>query len=432
MIKDFVQGGKNLKEKIITIVMLILLFCGACTICYATETGTVYLDSNYDVVEKGDEIEITVNLKDSETAAFNLFLYFDETKWEYVSEIDNTNVDNNRVLFVWYDVNGGESAKQGELVKFKFKAKENGLSTFNIEGEFYNASGQLIKTDFKEKQVQIGKKSVSLISQHEEEKGINEQVSNANLQALRLDIEGLSPSFNKDTYEYYLTVSNNIKTIDVLVVSENPNATIDVIGNTDLKEGLNTIKVKVTSEDKNETKIYSIYVTKTADIEAANTNLEILAIENALLSPPFDANETIYKTEVSKDTEKLNVFAVPENENAKVQISGTDNLKEGDNLINVVVTAANGFSTKKYQVEVHRRNEEEQIKYEEEQKQQAEKVEQAYEIEKLSNEHEENINEKNNNKGNIAIWCVVIAVVILIVVALIIWYFRNRKIKNKR
>lgn len=426
-----------MKEKIITIVILILFFCGACTICYATETGTVYLESNYDVVDTGDEVEITVNLKNCETVAFNLFLYFDETKWEYVSEIDNTNVDNNRVLFVWYDVNGGTSAKQGKLVKFKFKAKEKGLSTFNIEGEFYNASGQLIKTDFREKQVQIGKESVSLLSQYEEEKGSDSQASNANLQALRLDIEGLSPSFDKDTYEYYLTVSNNVKVIDVLAVSENPNAKIDITGNTNLKEGLNIIKVKVTSEDKNEEKIYSIYVTKTADIEMANTNLEILAIENALLTPPFDANETRYKTEVSKDTEKINIFAVPENENAKVQISGADNLKEGDNLVTVVVTAVNGFSTKKYQVEVHRRNEQEQLKYEEEQSKQAEKVEQAYEIEKLRDNNEINKsekinNEENSNKRNIVTWCMIICIIILIVIFVIICYFRNKKKKNKK
>lgn len=427
-----------LKRKIITTTILIILICGICTICSATQTGTVYLESNQDTVESGDEIEITVNLSENTVAAFEFSLYFDETKWKYVSDVENTNVENNRIIHVWYDVTGGESPNQGALAKFKFKAKEEGLSTFSLDGEFYNTSGQLIEIDFKETQVQIGKENTALQIQSEEEQGTNSQAGNSYLQSLRLDVEGINPTFDKDTYEYYITVPTDVKEIEVLAISENPNASINISGNTELKEDLNTIKVSVTSEDGKSEKKYNIYVTRTADLEAANTNLEILAIENALLTPPFDANETRYKTEVSKDTENLNIFAVPENENAKVEIEGGANLKEGDNLVTVVVTAVNGFSTKKYQVEVHKRTEEEQTQYEQEQSEQAEKVEEAYEIEKLSSiegEHSEEEREKAQEEAakNTAIWCTVIVVVILIIGGIIFWYFRykNKKLIKK-
>lgn len=423
-----------LKRKVIITTMLIILICSIGTICSATQTGTVYLESSQNTVEKGDEVEITVNLSDNGVAAFDFSLYFDETKWEYVSDIENTNVDNNRILYVWYDETGGKSPKQGELAKFKFKAKNNGLSTFSIYGEFYNTSGQLIEMNFEEAQVEIGKENTALQLQSEEEQGTNSQAGNSYLQALRLDIEGMSPTFDKDTYEYYITVSTKVKEVDVLAVSENPNATINITGNTNLKEGLNSIKVQVTSEDKANEKTYNIYVTRTADLEAANTNLEILAIENALLTPPFDASETRYTTEVSKDTENLNIFAVPENENAKVEIEGGTNLKDGDNLVTVTVTAANGFSTKKYQVEVHKRNEEEQVQYEQEQSAQAEKVEQAYEIEQLStSEDEQNKEEEEKEKEeaettkNIVVWSVTIGAVILIIGGGIFWYIKYKK-----
>lgn len=427
-----------LRRKVITTTILIMLICGICTICNATQTGTVYLESNQDTVESGDEIEITVNLSENAVAAFDFSLYFDETKWEYVSDVENTNVENNRIIHVWYDETGGESPKQGALAKFKFKAKEEGLSTFSLDGEFYNTSGQLIEIDFKETQVQIGKENTALQIQSGEEQGTNSQAGNSYLQALRLDVEGINPTFDKDTYEYYITVPTDVKEIEVLAISENPNASINISGNTGLKEGLNTIKVSVTSEDGKSEKVYNIYVTRTANLEAANTNLEILAIENALLTPPFDVNETRYKTEVSKDTENLNIFAVPENENAKVEIEGGANLKEGDNLVTVVVTAANGFSTKKYQVEVHKRTEEEQTQYEQEQSEQAEKVEEAYEIEKLSgieDEYGEEEKEKEQEEAakNTAIWCTVIVVVILIIVGISFWYFRykNKKLIKK-
>lgn len=413
-----------MKRKLITIVILILFLCGVCRICYAVETGTVYLESSRDILEKGEELEITVNLRDNDTAAFNFSIYFDNTKLDYISKIDNTNVEDNHIIYVWHDATGGRSPNQGEIAKFKFKAKEHGLVTFSIDGQFYNASGQLIKTNFEEEQVQIGKENEKLQNQSDNEQGTNSQISNANLQVLRLDVEGITPSFNKDIYEYYLTVSNDVKDIDILAIAENPNTTIDIIGNTNLKEGLNIVKIQVTSEDKKVNRVYSIYVTKTDNLVAANTNLEILAIENALLNPPFDASQTQYKTEVSKDTENLNIFAVPENESAKVKIEGGKDLKEGTNLVNVTVTAANGFSNKKYQIEVYKRNEEEQTKYEENQKQQSQKVEEAYEIEKTSSSEEQEEKTENN-----AIWYITILCIGLILGEIAFWYFKFKKKK---
>ena len=318
------------------------IICAISTICYAAEKGTVYLESSQDVVEKGDEVEITVNLKGVTTAACDFSLYFDEDKWEYISKIENANVDGNRILFVWYDINGGRSAKQGEIAKLKFKAKEKGLSTFSIEGNFYNSVGQKLEVNFEEKQVQVGKEE-TVFGQQGEEQGDNTQKGNTNLEALRLDREGMTPAFDKNITEYYLTVTNEVKAIEVLAVSSNPEATVEIMGNTKLKEGLNTIKIRVTSEDKEVTKTYTIQVTRTANLALANTNLEILAIENVLLSPPFDPNETNYIAEVAKGMNDLNIFAVPENEKATVQISGGKNLKEGNNTVTVVVTAANRF-----------------------------------------------------------------------------------------
>ena len=318
------------------------IICAISTICYAAEKGTVYLESSQDVVEKGDEVEITVNLKGVTTAACDFSLYFDEDKWEYISKIENANVDGNRILFVWYDANGGRSARQGEIAKLKFKAKEKGLSTFSIEGNFYNSVGQKLEVNFEEKQVQVGKEE-TVFGQQGEEQGDNTQKGNANLEALRLDREGMTPAFDKNITEYYLTVTNEVKEIEVLAVSSNPEATVEITGNTKLKEGLNTIKIRVISEDKKVTKTYTIQVTRTANLALANTNLEILAIEDVLLSPPFDPNETNYAAEVAKGINDLNIFAVPENEKATVQISGGKNLKEGNNTVTVVVTAANRF-----------------------------------------------------------------------------------------
>lgn len=416
-----------------TIGIFLLFFCCAFhTISYATNRGTVFLTSNKEVIEKGEEIEITVHIENAKTAAFNFTLYFDELKLEYIGDSENnTNVIDNRVIFVWYDIAGGNGAKDGELAKFKFRAKENGVATFTLQGEFYSQTSQLIQTEVKEKQVQIGKEETSLQLQAEEEQGTNTQNSNAFLQALRLDKEGLTPNFEKDNHEYYLTIPNNRQDLEVLAITENPDATVEITGNTNLKEGLNLVSIRVTSADKTQNNLYTIQVTKTANLELANTNLEILAIENVLLNPAFDINETNYKAEVSNETENINILAIPQNEQATVEISDKDNLKEGNNLIQIVVTAPNGFTKKKYQIEVYKRNLEEQKKYQEEQEQQKENLEKAYEIASLSTdakEIQEEATTSTNKQGsnNVVIWSIVIAIIALALVGVFIYIKRKK------
>ncbi len=417
-------------KRILIILVFIITCCYFLNHSYASNTATVYLSSNKDMVEKGEEIEITVNIENRKTVAFDFSLYFDTSKWEYLSKLENANVMDNRILFVWYDTQGGKGAKEGELAKFKFKAKEDGLATFTIQGEFYNEKAQLIQTDFKEKQVQIGKEESILQKQVQEEHGNNLQSSNATLQALRLDREGLTPNFDKDIREYYLTLSNEVQDIEVLAISENPKATVEIKGNTGLQEGLNNITIHVISEDKVQNNNYIIHVTKTAKPELANTNLEMLAIENVLLEPPFDISETNYKAEVSQDTESVHLLAVPENEQASVQVTGKENLKEGHNLVSILVTAPNGFTKKNYQIDVYRRNWQEEEMYQEQQQENKDKLEELYQIQELSGNidgvQEQATAEQTKKYENIAVWIVVTSIMTFAIMW-IIWKKRKNR-----
>lgn len=415
--------------KCMYISILLFIFLIFFNITYASTIGTVYLSSNKDVLEKGEEIEITLCIENVKTAVFTSYLYFDDLKLEYVSGPDNTNIIENRIIYVWYDETGGNSPKEGELAKFKFRAKANGVAKLYVQGDFYSADGQLIETNFKDIDIKIGKEETNFQKQAEEQQAVDTKSNNATLQVLRLDKEGIVPSFDKDVYEYYLTINNEINDIEVLAISENSNATIEITGNTDLKEGLNLITIKVISEDKTQSKVYTVQVTKTANIELANTNLETLAIENILLNPPFDITVTHYNIEVSNDTTNLNILAVPENESATVQITGKDNLQEGNNLIEVTVTAQNGFSKKVYEISAYKRNLEEENEYKLEQEANREKLEQIYQVEKTSNELEEDSEEFINEieKQNQIIWIVAIAIGIILVICFIVFKYRKTK-----
>lgn len=396
----------------------------------AVTTATVYLKCNIDIVEKGEEIELSFYISDQKTAAYNINLYFDKSKFEFVSGPENINIQENKIIIVWYDQLGGGGAKQGELGKIIFKAKENGIANFVAEGEFYSEKGQLIQTNFEATQVQIGREEGNLKEQIEKEQGTNTQKDNANLQALRLDKEGIVPDFQTNVYEYDLTISNDISSIDVLAIAENPNSQIEITGNNQLNEGLNLIKINVISEDKTNNKIYTIKTTKTSNIELANTNLEILAIENTLLTPPFDNHITKYSTEVSNTINKLNILAVPENENAKIEILNNEDIKEGNNIINVIVTAQNGITKREYQVNVYKRNAQEEANYIEEQSKQKEKLEEAYEIEKTTLMNEQNAREDNKNVKNYIIIGIISIITVLFIVTMLIFY-KKRKTHQK-
>ena len=403
----------------------IILICLMITASFANTTGTVYLNTNKEIVEIGEEIEVTINIENIKTAAFTAYLNFDDTKFEYVSGTENTNVIGNRVISVWFDQLGGKQAKTGELIKLKFKAKANGLANFVVSGQFYSENGQLIETDFKELQVEVGKKETKLTS---DEQGTDTNKSNADLKSIRVDIEGIVPTFDKNVKQYYLNIQNTINNVDVLAVAENPNSSIEITSNTNLKDGLNVISIKVVSEDKIQENIYNINVTKTANLDTANTNLETLAIENVLLNPPFDNTITHYNIEVSNSTTQLNILAVPENENASTSISGNNDLKEGNNQIVVSVIASNGFTKKDFIINAYKRNAQEEEQFISEQEMQQEKLEEAYEIEQTS-KLEENISEEaNNNK-----WYIIGGIIVIIIVISIIGiiYFKKKRSGNK-
>ena len=251
------------------------------------------------------------------------------------------------------------------------------------------------------------------------------------------------PDFNNNTYDYYITVKNDIKDIEVLAIAENKNSKIQIEGNSNLKEGLNLIKVQVTSPDKTSSSTYLINVTKTNDLESANTNLETLAIENYLLYPAFDNTVTNYNVEVGNDTEQINLLAIPEDENATVEINKEDTLKEGNNVIKITVTARNTYTKKEYNINVYKRNSEEEIKYQEEQKENQEKLNGIYEIQRTSNEEEQNDEQekeqqeeiKNNQKevkekrNHLVSFFVLIAIVLILASVSILFEKRKDKIK---
>lgn len=390
----------------------------------------IYLDISKSEVKSDEEFSFTINLANIGISAFDLNIYFNENLFQYVSGPENTNVVNGKIITSWYDETGGNNAKQNcELVKYTLKAKEIGNELISVQGEFYDSEGNLVQrfTDgievITEEEGEIEKIEISETSQTSDD--------NSKLEIMRLNQEGITPGFSPDVTEYYF-LTKDLNSLEITAIPQNANSEVIITGNTNFKEGLNTININVNSPDKTSVTNYKIYVTKTNNLEQANANLETLAIENVTLEPEFANDIYEYNTIVTNTTENLNILAIPEKQTANVQISGGSNLVYGNNEILINVIAENGYTKKEYKVNVYRRNEEEQ-KLADEQKQ--------IEIQKLNaileSQNEENLEKSENNESiqsNIAEnikenkWKIVVAIIIVIAILSIVIY----RVKNKK
>ena len=429
-------------KKVISIILIfiivILLNISMSNKSLAAENLTIKTEN--ETIQKDENFKIYINIGNIQVASYTLNLYFDNDKLEYISGPENTNVVNNRIINVWYDQTGGKNTRQNQdIAVFEFKAKETGVANFNLIGEFYDSNGNRISTsNTNENPANISNSSlqINIVEQQENIIELNTSTgedNNSLLKIIRLDKEGLIPEFSPDIKEYYFIADLDTNNLEVTAIPEATNANVQISGNQDLKEGLNKILIEVTSKDNTSKSVYTINVTKTSDKEAANSNLETLAIENAMLEPIFDVNILNYKASVPNSTENLNVFAVPENINGKVEVTGKDNLIEGDNLVKVRVTAPNGYSYKDYIVNVHRRTQEEDKIFEEEQNVNSEKLNDIINekgLEFLSNEQEIPNEEENKNDQTNNYRTIFIVLGLIVVVGVEIFVIKKKKRNN--
>ena len=179
------------------------------------------------------------------------------------------------------------------------------------------------------------------------EEAIKEARANKNLSSLEVVGYELSPYFNKNNLTYTVIIPEDVTSIEINAEAEAEGAIVRISGNTRLTRQENTVTVRVTAKDGT-SRAYSITVLKAPEV---NLKLDSLQIEGLELNPVFD-EDTFYYTSSLVDTEltSLNVNAVASDETANVEVIGADNLVDGENLINIIVS--NDDETTIYQVNV--------------------------------------------------------------------------------
>ena len=352
-------------------------------------------------IELEEQTEINILLREAPVAALSLEIVWDQNKLEYRRGPENANVSQGRVLYTWVSSNG-KNVSNLEIGGFIFRAKQEGTASIVVTGDFYREDGTKLEISSQNIELQIGQEKLQLAEENNEiAQWQIEDTTTAKLAVMRLGYEGISPDFSPDIHEYYLTVPEEITNIDVTAIAQNQEATVTIMGNTNIKQGMNTIQIEVQSADKTNTEVYTIYVTNTPQKEQANANLVTLAIRQGTLTPEFDANITHYTVELAKEIEALEILAIPQSLSATVNVQGGQQLQIGDNTITVEVTAENKITTKKYEIIAHRRNAEEQVLWEKEQEEEKQQLSNVLQTQKINSnfvEEEQQFTEEQETK----------------------------------
>lgn len=85
---------------------------------------------------------------------------------------------------------------------------------------------------------------------------------------------------------------------------------------------------------------------------STNANLSSLSVSEGALEPQFNPDTTEYTMNVGTDINSINISAVAAEANSSVEISGSENLVEGENKVNINVKAADGSTSKSYTITV--------------------------------------------------------------------------------
>ncbi len=122
---------------------------------------------------------------------------------------------------------------------------------------------------------------------------ITRATSNMKLKSLRIVGQNLNQMFDPDTYEYTADVTYNVQSIKVQATPEDDNATVTVLGSSDLDVGRNTVRILVKNETGRESEEYTIIVTRGSeedlmeDDDEGVTSSEVEESDSSVV-PPID------------------------------------------------------------------------------------------------------------------------------------------------
>lgn len=189
--------------------------------------------------------------------------------------------------------------------------------------------------------------------------------NDATLKSLTVKDQTLDPTFKSNISTYAIKVKNDVTSLDISAIANHEKAKVEITGNKDLKEGVNTVSIKVTAEDGSVNN-YTINVTReeapktenpttekpttTPKPKSSDSYLKSMLINSSHeISPKFNKNISSYNVTVPYEVDKLDLNYSVSNSKAKVKVTGNENFKVGEvNTVEIEVTAEDG--SKRYYI----------------------------------------------------------------------------------
>lgn len=187
--------------------------------------------------------------------------------------------------------------------------------------------------------------------------------SNNNLSSLKASVGTFDIAFDKDVTVYTLTVPYDTESVILSGSLEDITSTVDGLIEYKLTDDKTTANITVVAEDGT-IKVYTVYIIKEAKPEnvatpvtyyySSNNYLKSLEIDGYEITFNKETNE--YKITVKNDVTSLDIKAIPEDSRARVEITGNEKFKKGNNTVTITVTAEDG-STREYKITANKESE---------------------------------------------------------------------------
>ena len=166
--------------------------------------------------------------------------------------------------------------------------------------------------------------------------------SNNYLKALSVKGYEISPNFDKQIINYEIAQEITDDNLEIKAEADDEKASVLGSGKVILNSGENNIKIDVTAENGT-VRTYFIKVKKSVKKDVKLNSLKVSTDNESdiEITPEFNSNVFEYNCKMQNYVEKLNIEATCDLKDAKIEIKGNENLKEGLNEILVTVSTEN-------------------------------------------------------------------------------------------
>ena len=205
----------------------------------------------------------------------------------------------------------------------------------------------------------------------EDENASDATLTNLGIRPKEYDFTG----FKTGTLSYNASVPNDVDKITIYATAKSDKATVTGIGSKTLKVGANRCEIMVTSENKKATKTYVINVTRkekeekpeededeteaesenntettTSNEEKLSDGLKNILVKGYNLEPSFSQDVHSYKINIPSSNGKLEIDTETTGDNIEVEVAGNEELRQGENIITILVHDTKDDSTLTYQI----------------------------------------------------------------------------------